>query len=253
MFGSPSGNATCTTSIPKGGLITLLQIQSSTTESDGTSDENMGCLTYFSAFINNSPCTSGNISDSGAMLTMQNDTEDYSVSITGVFSNATCVYGLEFCVTNLVHFKLGSGDNEVAHTNGGKSVLGPDAHVRLSWDSEDWGLYSIIWGIEITYNDTNSTVYGIMDPPAVQYADFMVEDPLAICISQIQLVYSNSTPHFTQIASMSGMFGGALTSAGVWNYGAATLTTNGFDMALVGIYTVDGEKLLDSLEFSNAV
>lgn len=252
LFGSPEGNATCNTPAP-GGVMTLLQIQSSTLYSDGAPDRLGGCLTYFSALISNGTCTSGNIIDSGAMLTMQNSTEAYSVALTGVFSNATCIYALEFCVIDLLHLKLGSAVNEVAHTNRGKSMLGPGAMVNVSSFVREH--HSLVWGMEVSYSDANKTVYGDMGGQGAQYTNFLVKDPSAFYISDIQIVCSYDTGlPFTQIAYMLGLFGDVndVTSIGVWNIGAATLSTINVPLALVGVYTVNGDWV-DSLEFSNAV
>lgn len=255
LYGSPTGTPTCVTPVPKDGMI-LLQIQSSTVYSYGVS-EGLGCLTYFSAMVNNSICTSGEINSTATTLTMQNATEDYSVVMTGVYSNTTCVYGLEFCITKLVHLKLGSGAEEVAHTNRGKSMLYPGASVNVSWFSLKY-FTTIVWGIEVSYGDTNKTTYGMMDPgPGIQFTDFLVKDPSrAFSIANIQCVYANDPPlSLSQIAYMMGVFGDSqiTTYIGRWNYGAATLSTVNLPMGLVGIYTAYGEKLLDALEFSNAI
>lgn len=244
LYGAQYGAVlNCFTNMPSDGYITLRQLQSRTRYNNNHKGkfESGGCLSYFDALIDGEPCIAGTLTEDGISLTMHNNGPDYQVQLIGVFANATCIYGLQFCTANRSDYTVGFGTSNI--TEEGKSIISPGANVTIGYAPVTLETPSeigpgIISSISIGYPGKETITYGIVDYTGASYVSFPVKDPLTFSVSSLQCYYDGFEMPYGPIFNQ---FLGTVDNETMINIGklssdVATLITADINVALVGIY-----------------
>jgi hypothetical protein len=234
IYGGQKGTESFRALLPEDGTFYLKQIQASPVSG-------FTPLFYFDAVISGQECTTGE--QAGGINLSSTIEGGFAVRLSGINSDKSYVYSLQFEIVDTIGFNFGSTFATV--TSNGNNMLQPSDTLIIDLDTSKSG------NTFITALTINNTTYGIISKGETSTSIPITSSSKNFNLQLLQAL-GPSFDLFPALTYMEGEIDGTSIDIGkIESSSTTSLTIDSLPLTLIGVATFNG--MLCGLEFSNLV